>query len=304
MNAAVDASIPFAGRRARRSLFAMGLTLLLASACGADNGEAAPDPVCGDGEVNGNDQCDGDDLGGATCESLGFAEGTVSCSSECTIDTTACIPVDADGDGIDYQTEQELGLDPNSPDTDTDGFFDKHELDTGSDPLSIASWPYDSGLFPYRLDYAQADGVTGAGWSVGMVAPNHVVTDQYGAQLQLHQFYGYKIVLSFGARWCNPCKQAAKDSEANIWSELKSQGYMVVEVLIESSNPGTPSTQDDVGFWAGLYGLSYPVTFGAAPPGTASIPTYYFINSDLTIAKKTEGWPGDAAVKSSALALY
>ena len=35
-----------------------------------------------------------------------------------------------------------------------------------------------------------------------------------------------------------------------------------------------------------------------------AIPTYFFVNSDLTVGKITEGFPGDDAVLSSAQALY
>ena len=33
---------------------------------------------------------DGNDLGGATCERLGFAGGALSCTASCVVDTTAC----------------------------------------------------------------------------------------------------------------------------------------------------------------------------------------------------------------------
>lgn len=46
---------------------------------------------CGDGILNGTEQCDGTDLAGATCEVLDtrFTGGTLSCSS-CRYDTSAC----------------------------------------------------------------------------------------------------------------------------------------------------------------------------------------------------------------------
>ncbi|MGM0597239.1 MAG: hypothetical protein ACQES9_09390 [Myxococcota bacterium] len=49
---------------------------------------------CGNGIKDGNDQCDGDDLGGATCEDVGdgdFTGGTLGCNNEdCTYDTSEC----------------------------------------------------------------------------------------------------------------------------------------------------------------------------------------------------------------------
>jgi hypothetical protein len=49
-----------------------------------------PEPRCGDGQVNGDEQCEGDQLGEATCKSLGFISGAVSCAKDCTFDTSRC----------------------------------------------------------------------------------------------------------------------------------------------------------------------------------------------------------------------
>jgi hypothetical protein len=283
---------------------------LLLNACGGadgsgggdDDGEAAS---CGDGKVNGSEACDGGDLGGLTCAALGgFAEGgALSCLGDCTLDTSACIPLDADGDGVDITTEQQIGTDPNNPDSDTDGFFDGHELEAGSDPLTLASWPYLSGLWPNRFAFAQADGLEGEGWLPGQRVPNHMVTDQFGNPVQLHQFYGYKIVISFGAVWCGPCNQAAASSEG-LWTELKEGGTVLLEVLVDTDTPGVPATQNDVVNWSGKYGLTYPVTYGPSAPGTTAVPTYFFINSDLTVSQRVEGFPGDETIVYSHGFLY
>jgi hypothetical protein len=50
-------------------------------------------PGCGDGiaDPNGNEQCDGADLGGASCTSLGYTGGgTLSCTVGCGYDTSLC----------------------------------------------------------------------------------------------------------------------------------------------------------------------------------------------------------------------
>ena len=48
---------------------------------------------CGDGTRDGDEACDGDDLGGATCGSLiRGANGTLRCSSFCSFDTSGCTP--------------------------------------------------------------------------------------------------------------------------------------------------------------------------------------------------------------------
>jgi hypothetical protein len=61
-----------------------------------DDGTAdtSGDPVCGDGMRDGDEDCDGDDVGDASCPELGeFSGGRVSCADDCTWDTSACTPV-------------------------------------------------------------------------------------------------------------------------------------------------------------------------------------------------------------------
>jgi hypothetical protein len=42
-----------------------------------------PQAMCNDGRVEGVEVCDGTNLGGVTCQSLGFASGTLSCAADC-----------------------------------------------------------------------------------------------------------------------------------------------------------------------------------------------------------------------------
>ena len=49
-----------------------------------------PAPRCGDGVLDEGEQCDGDDLGGATCESLGHDGGALACDPVCTYDESLC----------------------------------------------------------------------------------------------------------------------------------------------------------------------------------------------------------------------
>ncbi len=52
-----------------------------------------PDVNCGDGVVNGVEDCDGRDLANQTCESLnlGFIGGTLACGPACTFDASGCL---------------------------------------------------------------------------------------------------------------------------------------------------------------------------------------------------------------------
>jgi hypothetical protein len=63
------------------------------STCDLTRDQWMPAP-CGDGiKRAGVEQCDGPDLGGATCQSIGgFSGGTLACSSTCTFNTSGCTP--------------------------------------------------------------------------------------------------------------------------------------------------------------------------------------------------------------------
>jgi len=46
--------------------------------------------VCGNGAVESSEECDGDNLAGATCERLGLAAGALDCTDGCEYDVTDC----------------------------------------------------------------------------------------------------------------------------------------------------------------------------------------------------------------------
>lgn len=56
-------------------------------------------PGCGDAQIQTGESCDGTNLGGSTCESVGFDEGTLSCSSVCTLITSSCAIVESSSGG-------------------------------------------------------------------------------------------------------------------------------------------------------------------------------------------------------------
>lgn len=70
-----------------------GGTLACAADCRAfDEVDCAAVGRCGDGLVQGlaGETCDGTNLDGHTCESLGFVEGTPGCGPDCRLDTSGC----------------------------------------------------------------------------------------------------------------------------------------------------------------------------------------------------------------------
>ena len=56
-----------------------------------DNGCVEYNPVhCGNGMKDEGEDCDGTDLGGASCASIGHMAGTLACGTDCRFDTTLC----------------------------------------------------------------------------------------------------------------------------------------------------------------------------------------------------------------------
>lgn len=53
---------------------------------------------CGNGTLEGAEECDGSELAGESCTSLGYASGTLGCTASCTFDKTMCVER-ACGDG-------------------------------------------------------------------------------------------------------------------------------------------------------------------------------------------------------------
>lgn len=59
-------------------------------------------PVCGDGLVVAEGECEGQDPGEATCENTGHGVGSIACSDDCRLDYSGCINVLAVGCGADH----------------------------------------------------------------------------------------------------------------------------------------------------------------------------------------------------------
>lgn len=67
----------------------------------SDDDTHSDGPACGNGILEGGEVCDGSELGGRSCESIGFGAGTLGCTTWCTLDTLSChTSTDYCGDGV------------------------------------------------------------------------------------------------------------------------------------------------------------------------------------------------------------
>ena len=64
-------------------------------------------PVCGDGDIEGAEECEGSNLNSATCQSLGYYGGTLTCNTLCYFDVSHCREFGRCGDGIMHTEEGE-----------------------------------------------------------------------------------------------------------------------------------------------------------------------------------------------------
>ena len=108
--------------------FTGGGTLKCNSACQFDTSECkGPLVICGNGVVEGTEQCDGTDLSLKTCATQGFpGGGTLKCNSACQFDTSECkgpiVITGTCGDGVVEGTEQCDGTNLSSKTCATQGF--------------------------------------------------------------------------------------------------------------------------------------------------------------------------------------
>ena len=81
-----------------------GDLLLCRTDCTFDTSGCGDGPVCGDGTATGGEDCDSDDLGGKSCQTLGFTDGNLACA-DCTFDTSGCVSLGCGNGAIDGTEE-------------------------------------------------------------------------------------------------------------------------------------------------------------------------------------------------------
>ncbi|MFT7520847.1 MAG: hypothetical protein ACI9MC_002998 [Kiritimatiellia bacterium] len=112
--------------------------------------------------------------------------------------TEVDIPLDLDADGLLSSEEEELGTNPENPDSDGDGHLDGDEIDGGFDPLDEYSHPYMGG---WPTDAGCRDGHQPAGNDAGdLTAEFHGIT-QHDEVFNSLDFCGKVILLEVGAFW-------------------------------------------------------------------------------------------------------
>jgi Protein of unknown function (DUF1566) len=194
-----------------------------------------PPPVCGDGVLDGDETCDGDDLGGLTCADLGYVGGELYCTFTCGLDPSGCLPAAlsssgqteffVDGDDGDLLLGAPLSYTENGDGTVTDdntGLVWEQKSDDGGlhDKDATYRWnPGDDSIWAW-LDQVNAEGGTGfAGhddWRIPNVRELHTLVD-YGET-------GTAIDFTFDFDCTSGCRgiDCACTANTNTWSSTTS----------------------------------------------------------------------------------
>ncbi|MFT5432489.1 MAG: hypothetical protein ACI9OJ_003188, partial [Myxococcota bacterium] len=173
----------------------------------------AAKPVCGDGNQRGGEQCDGADLDGQSCLSLGFDSGVLDCDAQCTFNTSGCFttPTAVCGDGSVDNFEECDGLSDSAcpglcsahcacPATGPGG-LEIHVIDVGQGDAILIISPdgftmlVDAGeefAAPVIINYLTSIGVAGLDYT----AVSHMHADHIGGMDQVIANYP-SVVKSF-----------------------------------------------------------------------------------------------------------
>ena len=67
-----------------------GGTLTCAADCFSFDTTNCITDLCGNDQVDGTEDCDGTELDGESCTSMGFTGGTLACNNDCSFDLSGC----------------------------------------------------------------------------------------------------------------------------------------------------------------------------------------------------------------------
>jgi len=119
--------------------------------------------------------------------------------------------------------------------------------------------------------------LSGAAPVAGAVPPGFSAITYDGKTVNLQDYAGKPLWLTFGASWCPDCRAEAPDVQA-AYQKYEAQGLNVLGVFISESS-------SDIKTYADRVGMTFPIvvdqnTVIASQYRTMGIPTHFFIGAD------------------------
>lgn len=150
---------------------------------------------------------------------------------------------------------------------------------------------------------APPEGLRGEGFAEGQVVPDFRLSDPFGQQVSLWQFYGEVVALDLSTMWCAPCQDLAGDAEET-YQDYRDQGFLYVTVLAEDAQGGAPD-QADLQQWVEYFDLTSPVLSDAEKQWSGLVganieyPRVWVVGRDLRVHTALPTAPTDAALRTA-----
>ena len=118
-------------------------------------------------------------------------------------------------------------------------------------------------------------------------APAFTLVDRAGKTVELKDFKGKVVYLTFWASWCQPCLKGFKNTQ-NIRQKLAEQGIVLINVTTDSSKEQWQSTMDRIPMpGLNLYGGNEAQL--KKDYELSKLPAYYIINKEGHFAYLSDG---------------
>lgn len=130
---------------------------------------------------------------------------------------------------------------------------------------------------------------------VGDTAPNFVLTDLEGNEVELEDFRGKGVFLNFWGTYCPPCEKEMPAMQRQ-YAKYKDEGVVILAVNIAE-------TEFTVKNFADRLGLTFPIVLDKQREvvdayGVGSLPATYLISPEGKVVKKTTGQLTDTVVRN------
>lgn len=124
---------------------------------------------------------------------------------------------------------------------------------------------------------------------VGGAAPDFILKDLSGRDVQLSRYQGSVVLVEFWATWCPPCRAAIPDLE-ELLRKYGSRGFTILSISMDT---GSNLSEKLLSFQR-EYNISYPVLLGDSGVSDSynvrSIPALFLITRQGTIAQAYMGY--------------